>query len=213
MGHSSAKTNSSLHGPIDQAFVSLFNGYAAEYAPGLSGVQMDVFDVVSVTVSWADINNYFANVLSNWVQMHHNNVKPVDAIWCDAANLDPAASEVAFHQNDVKIIVMGHTHKATMGSFPTPAALPGTPPKIYVSCRAWSQEANRFTLFETEVIGDTHVVQLKEWLRQASGPMGTSFFNPICGYHIRRNTGGPRSLWMVDNSIHHAGLSATFFTE
>ena len=162
------------HDLVDGALMGLFDTLVKENAPDQPGALLNGLDNIPGLVSWQEVKNRYGRIFSRWSADHKENVNPYDAIWTDAGSLDRAVSSVFFRNDEVKIVICGHTHRydfsSTLGPFQPDALIPTGTERIYANSGAWANSKPRCTFVETEFDPETgnHSVRLREWFRQAS---------------------------------------------
>ncbi|HVN95198.1 MAG TPA: metallophosphoesterase [Syntrophorhabdaceae bacterium] len=156
---------------VDDVLMDLFDTLVSDHAYGLKGAVMNGFAGIPGITPWEEVKKRYAHVYAQWSTNHPNNVRPLDAIQCDAGSLWEAARMVTFTNDDVRIVICGHTHESTFESYPIDISddtiISPEANRIYANSGAWTNDTVTCTFVETELRPDEkmHLVSLKEWIK------------------------------------------------
>ncbi len=112
-----------------------------EYAGPESGAYlMNGVDRYSGTMAAVSVSNTFGDIYGRWNSVKPGNVRAPISLLDDAGVLQPAADRIYYKNTAAKIVLFGHTHRATM--LPSPNLEPGrtsdrTCEFIYANTGTW----------------------------------------------------------------------------
>jgi UDP-2,3-diacylglucosamine pyrophosphatase LpxH len=123
-------------------------------------------------ITLAQVRRQYANTGIEWIEKH-GLLDELHSVWREAVGLDGVADRIAkgkvINGKSYKVVIFGHTHKATNYYLQAPnlAVSPGpeeAPYAIYANCGAWCQKNDpTYVLDEYDDESDKHTITLAYW--------------------------------------------------
>jgi UDP-2,3-diacylglucosamine pyrophosphatase LpxH len=160
---------------VDAILRDLLNTLVSHHAYGRKGAVMNGFADIPGIVLWEDVMNRYAHLYAAWPDSHPDNVGRLDAIFSDAGDLSGAARLITFQNEEVNIVVCGHTHQSDLVTYEDtvypPDEVPPEAKRVYANSGSWTNDTPTCTFVETELRPNDgiHLINLREWVKKAAG--------------------------------------------